>query len=132
MNFINLITFLAILTAILHGLIVMFLLLGTILIIFNKFKRKSIFEKLYLFIAIISAISFIFSKRCFLTDIEKWFWKLANSRYTYTGGFAAHYIEKIGIHISDTTSSIILIVILIAGLSILMLKSLLEKLNKRS
>lgn len=125
---------LATIVALSHGLGLIILFSGTILIVFNKLKKWPILEKVYLSFAVFMIISFIITRGCYLTDIEVMFWDRANSSNFYTGGFISHYLSRVGIIIEDIVVYWFLVGVLVLGLGIYTLRVLnrilWEKINK--
>jgi len=107
---------LAVITAILHGTIVLVLFGGVILAVLNKLKNWPYLEKIYLISAFLMIISFFFTGGCYLTDIEQWLWKKANSSYAYSGGYISHYLGFLGIRVADKSVYWSLVLSLILGL----------------
>lgn len=123
---------LATIVALSHGVGLIVLFLGTVLVFLNRLRKWLVLEKIYLSFAVFMVISFIITRGCYLTDIEVMLWKKANSPNLYTGGYISHYLAKVGIIVEDIVVYWFLVGILILGLGTYLLrifKNILEKKN---
>lgn len=106
----------AVLIALFHGLALIIMLAGVCLALFDKLKRWPVFEKIYLASAFAMVASFILFGSCFLTNIEQWLWRKADSPWAYSGGCISHYLDLIGIRVKDINVYRFLIASLALGL----------------
>lgn len=107
---------LAVITALLHGFVVIILFTGVIFAVFNLLKKWPVLEKLYLASAILMIVSFVLVQGCFLTTFEQWLWKQAGSSFYYSGGCISRYLGFIGINVADQVVYWLLVLSLVLGL----------------
>lgn len=100
--------------AIFHGLVLVGLFVGPILL-FSP-KRHLALERGFLIIGGLTTLSFIITGACFLTTWEKQL-RLAAEAPSYSGGFIRHYLGTIDISIPDIASTIIISLFIIIGFS---------------
>lgn len=105
---------LANLIAIFHGLVLIGLFAGPVLL-FSQ-KRHLALERGFLILGGFTALSFIITGACFLATWEKQLRLLAGAS-SYTGGFIRHYLGTIGISIADIVSTIIISLFITIGFS---------------
>ncbi len=107
---------LAVMVAILHGLLVSILFVGVFFALFNKLKKWPVLEKTYLSFAVSMIVSYVFTGGCYLTNIEQWLWREARSPFAYSGGFISHYLGLVGVKVDDDSVYWVLVFSLILGL----------------
>lgn len=109
-------SFLAAVIAVLHSMIVVILVPGVFLALFDKFNKWPMLEKAYLASAVLMIVSYAITGSCYLTVIEQRLWKKAGSSFAYSGGCISHYLSFAGIQISDKLIFWILTGSLVLGL----------------
>ena len=98
------------LVAIFHGLVMVGLFAGPILMFQKNRSKKMILG--FVILAGLTAFSFIITGACFLTTLEKNLRAYANVP-SYNTGFVRHYLSLIGIDIPDITTTIIISLLII-------------------
>lgn len=94
-------SFLAAIIAVLHSMIVVILVPGVLLALFDKLNKWPILEKAYLASAVLMIVSYVITGSCYLTVIEQWLWKKTGSSFLYSGGCISHYLSFAGVQIAD-------------------------------
>lgn len=95
--------FIANIVAIFHGLVMIGLFAGPVLM-FRKRRNKKL-ENVFLILAGLTALSFVTTGACFLTTLEKSLRVLTNAP-SYDTGFVKHYLGVININIPDIATTI--------------------------
>lgn len=101
----NIMFHLANLVAIFHGLVMIGLFAGPI-VLFSQ-KRNRVLEYILLTLAGLTALSFIITGACFLTTLEKNLQSSAGLS-SYSTGFVKHYLGEIGINIPDIATTMVI------------------------
>lgn len=101
---------LANLIAIFHGLVMIGLFAGPVLM-FSK-KRDRTLEYSFLILAGLTALSFLITGACFLTTLEKNL-RISADALSYNSGFVRHYLGIIGLNIPDIATTIVISLLVI-------------------
>lgn len=101
---------LANLIAIFHGLVMIGLFAGPVLM-FRK-KRNKKLENVFLILAGLTALSFVITGACFLTTMEKNL-RISTNAPSYNTGFVKHYLGIIGINIPDVATTIVISLLIV-------------------
>lgn len=94
--------FLADVITVIHGLLVVILLLGTLVFVSGLTKKYRWFRVGYYLAAVSTALSYFFTHACFLATWEIYLRDRYDLPNTYDSGFVYHYINKfLGVELSS-------------------------------
>ncbi len=116
--------------AIFHGLVVVIIFIGVFFALLNKLKKWPLLEKAYLSCAVLMIVSYVFTRGCYLTNIEQWLWLKGQSPFAYSGGYISHYLGLVGIRVDDGIVYWVLVYSLILGLGSYIVRYSLIKLKE--